>query len=128
MDSIWRSLSADSDQHYRAGQFGKAVGGYSDIISQYQDTLDSEDLALIYNNRGHARYMMVDFYQAIEDFDQAVRLDPCLAVAYYNRGTIQYRMGQFSLALADFKMSAKLEPSNPEFSEGLHSCQQCLSA
>ena len=127
MDSIWRSLSADSDQHYSAGQFGKAVEGYSDIISVYQDTLDCRDLALIYNNRGHAKYMMVDFYQAKDDYDQAVRLDPRLAVAYYNRGTIQYRMGEFSLALDDFKMSTELEPSNPEFSEGLHSCQQCLS-
>ena len=127
MDSIWRSLSADSDQQYRAGQFGKAVESYSDIISVYQDTLDRQDLALLYNNRGHAKYMMVDFYKAKDDYDEAVRLDPCLAVAYYNRGTIQYRMGEFSLALADFKMSTKLEPNNPEFSEGLLSCQQCLS-
>ena len=127
MDSTWRSLSADSDQHHRAGEFGKAVEGYSDIISVYQDTLDRQDLALIYNNRGHAKYMMVDFYKAKDDYDEALRLDPCLAVAYYNRGTIQYRMGDFGLALDDFKMSTKLEPSNPEFSEGLASCQQCLS-
>ena len=71
--------------------------------------------------------MTVDFYNAEDDYDRAVKLDPCLAVAYYNRGTIHYRMGDFDLALADFKMSIKLEPSNPEFSEGLHSCQQCLS-
>ena len=127
MDSMWRSLSADSDKHYRAGQFGKAVKGYSDIISFHQDTLDSRDLALVYNNRGHAKYMMVDFYEAKDDFDEAVRLDPCLAVAYYNRGTIHYRMGDFDLALSDFKMSTKLEPNNSEFSEGLHSCQQCLA-
>ena len=128
MDSVWRSLSADSDQHYRAGDFGKAVEGYSDIISLYRDTLNSQDLALIYNNRGHAKYMMVDFYKAKDDFDEAVKLDPSLAVAYYNRGTIQYRMGEFDLALADFKMSTKLDPTNPEFSEGLNSCQQCLLA
>ena len=128
MDStIWRRLSADSDQLYRSGQFGKAVEGYSEIISVYQDTLDSPDLALIYNNRGHAKYMMVDFYKAKDDYDRALKLDPCLAVAYYNRGTIHYRMGDFDLALDDFKMSIKLEPSNPEFSEGLRSCQQCLS-
>ena len=128
MDSVWRSLSADSGQHYRAGDFGKAVEGYSDIISLYRDTLNSQDLALIYNNRGHAKYMMVDFYKAKDDFDEAVKLDPSLAVAYYNRGTIQYRMGEFDLALTDFKMSTKLEPTNPEFSEGLNSCQKCLVA
>ena len=71
--------------------------------------------------------MLVDFYRAKEDFDEAVRLDPSLAVAYYNRATIQYRMGEFDLALSDFKMSCKLEPKNAEFSEGLASCASCLA-
>ena len=123
MATSWKDLSADSDQHYKSGEFGKAVKGYTQLLRQ--GTPSSEEQALVYNNRGHAKYMMVDFYKAKEDFDEAIRLNPSLAVAFYNRGTIHYRMGDFNLALMDFQMCTKLEPNNPEFTEGLESCLEC---
>lgn len=125
MDSRWRGLRADCDQHYGAGEFARAVQGYTHLLTLPSASVDRRERALTYNNRGHAKYMMVDFYPAMEDFDEAIKLDPSLAVAYYNRGTIQYRMGEFALALTDFKMCTKLEPSNLEFSEGLASCLEC---
>ena len=87
---------------------------------------DNEKLALVYNNRGHAKYMLVDFYAARDDYDEAIKLDPKLSVAYYNRATINYRMGDFAPALDDFMMSCKLDPTNLEYREGLSSCQECL--
>ena len=88
---------------------------------------DNASLALLYNNRGHAKYMMVNFYAARDDYDAAIRLDPGLAAARYNRATIYYRMGEFAPALEDFIAATKLEPENPEYQAGLQSCQQCLS-
>ena len=126
MASSWRQVLADCDRLYRESDFARAVEGYTHLLCLLQDTPLTAQRALTFNNRGHAKYMMVDFYAANEDFDEAIKLDPTLAVAYYNRGTIQYRMGEFQLALQDFKMSTKLEPSNAEFSEGLASCEDCL--
>ena len=62
MDCKWTQLSADSDRHYQSGEFRKAVEGYTQLLSLSATTVSSQDVALVYNNRGHAKYMMVEIY------------------------------------------------------------------
>ena len=116
------SVTADCDQFYSSGEFGKAVECYTRAI---ENCKDNSDLARLYNNRGHAKYMMVDFYSARDDYDIAVKFDPTLDIAFYNRATINYRMGDFNLALKDFSICTKLNPENKEYKEGLDSCHSC---
>ena len=52
-------------------------------------------LALSYNNRGHLKYLRVDFREAVEDYTRAVQCDEALGVAFYNRGLIHYRLGTY---------------------------------
>ncbi len=52
-----------------------------------------EELKDAYNTRGHIRYLWVDFDDAIDDYSEAIQLDPYFSVAYYNRGQIHYRLG-----------------------------------
>ncbi|XP_046990853.1 uncharacterized protein LOC124595963 isoform X3 [Schistocerca americana] len=68
------------------------------------ENLRGKDAALAYNNRGHIRYLQVNFDGAIEDYDKAIAIDPDLAVAYYNRGTVFYRLeaGQLLLMIRYF--------------------------
>ena len=117
------SVTADCDQFYSSGEFGKAVECYTRAI---ENCKDNSDLARLYNNRGHAKYMMVDFYSARDDYDIAVKIDPKLDIAFYNRATINYRMGDFKIALEDFNIATSISPDNLEFREGLHRCQECL--
>ncbi|XP_046990851.1 serine/threonine-protein phosphatase 5-like isoform X1 [Schistocerca americana] len=86
------------------------------------ENLRGKDAALAYNNRGHIRYLQVNFDGAIEDYDKAIAIDPDLAVAYYNRGTVFYRLGQFEDALTDMEQAVRLEAKNGEFAEGLTAC------
>ena len=44
-----------------------------------------KELAWAYNHRGAAYRILGDYSRAIEDYDQALRLDPNLAQAYQNR-------------------------------------------
>ena len=37
------------------------------------------------------------FKEAIEDYTEAIKIDPTFAVAYYNRGQVQYRLGEIYL-------------------------------
>ena len=54
--------------------------------------------ALSHNNRGHLKYLEVDFDDAVVDYTNALKYDEKLAVAFYNRGLIHYRLGMaFSL-------------------------------
>lgn len=96
---------------------------------------DREKLAaMIYNERGLCQYKMVCFDEAVEDYTNAVRLNPSLAAAYYSRATINYRLLAGYLrgsserealgrkAVDDFKTAVTLDPSNIDFREGLRSC------
>ena len=38
------------------------------------------------------RYLQVEFARAIEDFDEAIRLDSSVANFFYNRGLIMFRL------------------------------------
>lgn len=120
-----KKVTADCARHYSSGEFEKAEAAYTELLDKYRRTGEQQSLALVYNNRGHAKYMQVEFYTAKEDFDMATSLNPELGSAFYNRATILYRMGNFSEALTDFQQSVKIEPTNLEFQEGLNNCHQC---
>ena len=47
-----------------------------------------------FNTRGHIHYRWVDFDEAIQDYSEAIKVDPTFAVAYYNRGQVHYRLGK----------------------------------
>jgi len=51
--------------------------------------------------------------RAIQDYDQAIRLNPNYAEAYYNRGTILHALGQQVRAAADFAKARQLNPKRP---------------
>ena len=50
-------------------------------------------LSCAWNDRGHLKYLQVNFDDAISDYTRAIELDKDFAVPYYNRGQIHYRMG-----------------------------------
>lgn len=91
----------------------EAQGKYSEFIIYCHNLLDGgvkqsesgkdmrEMLALAYNNRGHLRYLCVDFDDAIDDYTKAVEYNENLAVAFYNRGQIYYRLGTCDRAVCD---------------------------
>jgi len=126
MEEELQKVSAECERHYNSGQFEKAEADYTELLGKYKDVKNDKVLALIYNNRGHARYMQVEFYTAKDDYDEALQLDPQLAPAHYNRATILHRMGRYAEALPGFQKSVTIEPKNGEFQEGLNQCQLCI--
>src|SRR5262249_50563481 len=46
--------------------------------------------------------------QALQDYDQALRLDPTLAIAALNRGMLHYRAKRYATAIADLQHAAEL--------------------
>ena len=94
------------------GDVEKAKQLYTSFIERAQKTTDDrKTLALATNNRGHLRYLTVDFYGAVDDYTAAIELDPCLPVSYYNRGQIHYRMGRFKQAIDDLEKALELDPN-----------------
>ena len=59
-------------------------------------------------NRGNAYYDLGQYERAIEDWDEAIRLNPQAADAYYNRGLAYERLGRQEQADRDFAKAKEL--------------------
>ncbi|WP_460205504.1 tetratricopeptide repeat protein [Scytonema sp. NUACC21] len=61
-------------------------------------------------NRGRYRFQRKDYKGAIEDFNQAIILNPNNANAYYNRGLLLRELGDALSAVLDFDRALQLNP------------------
>jgi|ERR1019366_6083271 tetratricopeptide (TPR) repeat protein len=67
-------------------------------------------LAAAYNNRGVAYRLKANYAQAIDDFNEAIRLEPKNANAFNNRGVAYRNMGDLDRAVADYDQAILLKP------------------
>jgi tetratricopeptide (TPR) repeat protein len=70
-----------------------------------------EILARAFFNRGRAWSDQGQFDRAIQDFAQAIRLDPEYPDAFNNRGVAYAGMGQFERAIEDYDRAIQLDPN-----------------
>jgi tetratricopeptide (TPR) repeat protein len=70
----------------------------------------AESLSAYYTNRGTAYNSHRDYARAIEDHNEAIRLNPNNPTAYYNRGGTYYDKGDYDLAIRDYNDAIRLKP------------------
>ncbi len=71
---------------------------------------DGAGLSIAYNNRGAAYANKGAYDRAIQDFDQAIRLNPGYAFAYNNRGDAYRIEGRYDRAIEDYDQVIRLDP------------------
>ena len=64
-----------------------------------------------YIQRGNSRYNLGNNQEAIQDYDEAIRLSPQEANAYDNRGTTRAILGNKRGAISDYQQAADLYKS-----------------
>jgi lipoprotein NlpI len=80
------------------------------LIQSGQETPDNTSKA--FNNRGNGHSAKGEFALAIQDFDQALKLNPNYALAFNNRGNAHSDRGEYDLAIPDYNESILLNPDN----------------
>ena len=87
------------------------ISGCSAVIQARQDV--PRRLAIAFNNRGYAFKFKGDYDRALEDYDQAILLNPAYANAYNNRGVIYRLKGEYDRAIADYDQAIWLDSNVP---------------
>ena len=67
-------------------------------------------LALAHSQDGEALSKNGDYDEAIQEFNEAIRLNPGLASAHYGRGEIFFQRGDYQQAIRDFTRTIGLAP------------------
>ena len=76
------------------------IDGCTAVIQSGKET--REKLATAFDNRGVAYRRKGEYDRALQDYEQAIRLNPSNANAYNNRGIIYQIKGEYARAIADY--------------------------
>lgn len=104
--------AAGSDCWEKTGE--AAIQACSKIINSKQASDQSDraqTLSLAYFHRGNAYFVKRNYDRAIDNYDDAIRLNPKYLKAYHIRGNAYYLKGFYEKALADFDQVIHLDPS-----------------
>lgn len=72
--------------------------------------LKGKRLAFVFTNRGAAYYEKGQYDRAIQDADQAIKLNPKYTLAYNNRCAAYHDKGEYDRAIQDCIQAIKLNP------------------
>jgi tetratricopeptide (TPR) repeat protein len=84
----------------------------SDISSSGSLFNRSNSYSDAYNSSGSAYAKLGQYQRAIEDFNQAIRLQPDDVAVHDNRGSAYYSMGQYQSAVEDYTMVIRITPND----------------
>src|SRR5262245_58842711 len=84
------------------------IDGCSAVIKAAREKGDK--LAEAFNTRGIGYRFKGEYDRAIQDYNQAIKLNAKFAAAYNNRGIVHDRKGDYDRAIADYDQSIKLKP------------------
>lgn len=114
-------LLLKADRLLKQRKLVEAIAEYTSTIGKLQASSSLKVLSSAYNSRGQCFYLQVEFYKAIDDYTDSIKLDPTNATAWYNRAQVKYRLNNFSDAKVDI---AKALEISPDFEDA----KNCLSA
>ncbi|QIZ72449.1 tetratricopeptide repeat protein [Oxynema aestuarii] len=81
------------------------------LVERFYEPILAPGNPQAYYNRGFERLDMGDYRGAVEDYTEALELDPQQATAYNNRGLAHFHLGELDGAIADYSASLELNPN-----------------
>jgi tetratricopeptide (TPR) repeat protein len=108
--------AAEDLEYCYMGQGAHEAGHYELAITYYTTCIETGDLnafnlTTVYFNRANAHSDLNDFDQAIQDYDEAIRLDPFGSDLYLNRGLAYANKANYRQAVLDFDEAIHLYPN-----------------
>ncbi|MBS3026007.1 MAG: serine protease [Dolichospermum sp. DET50] len=84
---------------------------YREAAAAINKAIELSPRAAFYVNRGIVRDELGDKPGAIDDYNQAIKINPNYADAYYNRGSVRNELGDKQGAINDYNQAIKINPN-----------------
>ncbi|MFN5065918.1 MAG: tetratricopeptide repeat protein [Aphanizomenon sp.] len=88
-----------------------ALKRYKEAAAAINKAIELSPRAAFYLNQGIVRNELGDKQGAIDDFNQAIKINPNLALAYSNRGVVRNELGDKQGAIDDYNQAIKINPN-----------------
>lgn len=88
----------------------QSIEGCTAVIQAARDV--PANMAIAFNSRGNSHAAKDQPDCAIEDYDQAIRLNPNYAAPHHNRGGVYLDRAQYDRAIQDFDQAIRLNPND----------------
>ena len=96
---------------------------YKNGITHYTNALKVLEEPLTYGNRAMANLKLDQYEEAIQDANNAIRIDPSYLKAYHRRGSAYLKLNQFQNAISDFQYILEQEPNTLDVKQYLESAK-----
>lgn len=100
------------NEFFKAGNWPKAVGEYSDAIKRDPDN------AVYYANRAAAYTKLMEFGLGMQDCEKSLMLDPAYVKAWGRKGDIEFLLRKYHRALESYDAGLSIDATNNQCVEG----------
>ena len=103
---------------YEQKRYEEAIKAYT--LALNIDPQHKKYNSIIYGNRASCFQKLEKYYDALNDCNQSVKINPYYAKGYVKRANTYLKLKNFKAALDDFEKAKKLDPKSPGFESYLH--------
>ena len=105
----WSQTRNENVERCNSDDPDASIEGCTALIQSGQEAIGSLTSAIL--NRGSAYTIKGNYDRAIQDYDEAIRLNPSYASAFSHRGYAYDEKGNYDRAIQDYDEAIRLDPS-----------------
>lgn len=101
---------------------------YALAAEKYSEAIELHPTEVFYSNRAQAFIRLESYGLALEDANNAIKLNPKYVKAYYRRASANVALTKYKEALTDFKIACKVYPNDKDAVKKMKACEKALFA
>eukprot|EP00128_Syssomonas_multiformis_P004931 Colp12_sorted_trinity150504_noHs@19569 len=117
-------LRATAEGFKATGNSLLTKGDIQGAIEQYTQAINVSPHPVYYANRAAAYSKLNEHQKAVDDCQEAVKLDPGYSKAYSRMGLAHFSLGQYEQSLSSYKKALEIEPNNQAYIDNVAAAEQ----